>query len=604
MNVSLAVMLVAALVAGVIPASSARAQQPLTDVPAPQAALGHVPDEVIVRYRDDAEPGARKLARSVARARSFRRGPVDGSQVLRIEGPVPAAVRALESRPEVLYAEPNYLWQTLATPNDPLYAQQWALGNGGGSISAPAAWDITTGGNGPVIGVVDSGMQMDHPDLAPNVWTNPGEIAGNGIDDDGNGYVDDVRGWDWVDNDSDPTDQHGHGTHVSGIGAARGNDGYGVAGLAWGPKVMVLRALNHQGVGTTSNIAKAFSYAAANGAKIVNASLGGSKSSQTLAEAIVNSPSTLFVTAAGNGGTDGIGDDNDLIGSYPCNVAASNLLCVAASDRNDNLALFSNYGATTVHLAAPGTSILSTLRGSRHGTASGTSMATPFVAGAAALLWTYQPSAGVGQVKNAIMRGVDQVGSMQGKLISGGRLNAYRALLEMGAEPAPEPDPTPTPSPSPSESPSDPLETLPDPLDPADPLDPLPLDPEPTPSPTPTDDPDETNEPPAGDPEPVLDEPEKMTLWKQKKPRRYKAWGKVEPVLDQAEVRVVLLRKRNGRFRKVARRDVALTLSGDDTRSIYRSFFKRRRGGRCRIRAVLFNDGSRTDFVRKRTFRC
>lgn len=617
MNVSVAVALVAVLVTGMMPASGARAGSGADDVPAPHVELGHVPGEVIVRYRDGADAASRRHARSAVAAPSFRGGPVPGSEVVRVDGPVRAAVRALEASPAVLYAEPNHLWQALDTPNDPLYGQQWALGTGGGSIAAPVAWDITSGEGGPVLAVVDSGMQMDHPDLSPNRWVNAGETAGNGIDDDGNGYVDDRHGWDWVGNDPDPTDQHGHGTHVSGIAGARGDDGYGVAGLSWGPRVMVLRALDHQGVGTTANIAKAFSYAAAKGARIVNASFGGSQSSQTLSEAITNSPGTLFVTAAGNGGSDGVGDNNDLIGSYPCNVVASNLLCIAASDRNDELASFSNYGSTTVHLAAPGTSILSTTRGSSHGSASGTSMATPFVAATASLLWTHTPSASVGQVRNAILNGVDRLASMEGKLISGGRLNAYAALIEIGAtepEPDPEPEPEPEPSPSPSPSPSPTDDGLLGPL-PSDPLDPLPLEPDPSPSPSPTDDPSDTEDDPATDDpagdDPAADDPaivdpkaEKMTLRKRKRARRYKAWGNIEPVLEQGSVRVVLLRKRNGRFRKIARRDAPLSLSGDEQRSVYRASFKRRKGGRCRIKARLFTNGTATDFLRKRTFRC
>ena len=213
----------------------------------------------------------------------------------------------------------------------------------------------TRGSASTVVAVVDSGVAWDHPDLAPNIWSNPDEVAGNGVDDDGNGKVDDVRGWDFVDGDNNPWDYDDHGTHVAGTIAARGNNGVGVTGVAWQASIMPVRALDALGTGSNADIADAFTYAAANGARVVNASLGGAGRSQAMSDAITNNPNTLFVVAAGNDGT-----DNDTTPRYPCNYTAANLICVAATDNTDALASFSNYGASSVDLAAPGVDIDST----------------------------------------------------------------------------------------------------------------------------------------------------------------------------------------------------------------------------------------------------
>jgi subtilisin family serine protease len=205
------------------------------------------------------------------------------------------------------------------------------------------------------VAVVDTGVAYDHPDLAANVWSNATETT-NGVDDDGNGYVDDVRGWDWSDDDNDVEDLNGHGTHVAGTIGARANDGTGVTGVASEVSIMPLRVLDAAGSGTTSDIIEAFAYASAAGADVVNASLGGPEYSQAMSDVIAGSPETLFVVAAGNDGS-----DNQAAPSYPCNYSATNLICVAATDNSDRLASFSNYGSTAVDLGAPGVGILSTV---------------------------------------------------------------------------------------------------------------------------------------------------------------------------------------------------------------------------------------------------
>jgi subtilisin family serine protease len=288
------------------------------------------------------------------------------------------AIARYERDPLVAYAEPNGVWRSQATPNDPGLSKLWGLHNTGqivrgvagtadADIDATEAWDVTTGSPDVVVAVVDSGIQYGHPDLAPNVWTNPGESGGgnetDGVDDDGNGYVDDWRGWDWTtgdelvpgSGDNDPLDDNGHGTHVAGIIGARGNDGYGVAGVSWDVELMALRVLDRDGVGEFWGAAKAFAYAGQKGAHIVNASLGGDGAPQIVSDAIAGAANTLFVVAAGNDAS-----NNDATPQFPCNYTHSNIVCVASSTNKDGLSSFSNWGATSVDLAAPGSSVLST----------------------------------------------------------------------------------------------------------------------------------------------------------------------------------------------------------------------------------------------------
>jgi subtilisin family serine protease len=288
------------------------------------------------------------------------------------------AIARYERDPLVAYAEPNGVWRSQATPNDPHLSKLWGLHNTGqavrgvvgtadADIDATEAWDFTTGSSNVVVAVVDSGIQYGHPDLAPNIWANPGESGSgketNGIDDDGNGYVDDWRGWDWTSGselvpgsgDNDPLDLNGHGTHVAGTIGARGNDAYGVAGVSWDVKLMPLRVLDRDGVGEFWSAAKAFAYAGQKGAHVVNASLGGDGAPQVVSDAIASAPNTLFVVAAGNDAS-----NNDATPQYPCAYTHSNIVCVAASTSHDELSSFSNWGATSVDLAAPGSNVLST----------------------------------------------------------------------------------------------------------------------------------------------------------------------------------------------------------------------------------------------------
>jgi subtilisin family serine protease len=332
-----------------------------------------VPGEVIVRYRSGVDAGARSAVRNAEGLGLQERLPIAGVELLDLPRHVSpmAATRALEHLPDVRYAQPNYLRQPTALPNDPRFNQLWGLNNTGqavngepggnvdADIDAPEAWNLTTGKTGIKVAVVDTGVAYDHPDLQGNIWSNPGETV-NGIDDDANGFVDDSTGWDFVDDDRDPDDDNSHGTHVAGTIGARGNNAQSVTGVNWQVGIMPLRVLGPSG-GSDADIAAAFQYAADEGARVVNASLGGSGATPLVADVVDDNPNVLYVVAAGNGGDDGVGDNNDAAPFYPCDIPALNLVCVAATNQFDQLTDFSNYGATNVDLAAPGFNVFSTI---------------------------------------------------------------------------------------------------------------------------------------------------------------------------------------------------------------------------------------------------
>ena len=289
-----------------------------------------VPGELMVRFRPGVGAARRAAVRADEDAQLRKSLPLSGLELLRLApgDSVRAAAAEFEDDPDVMYAEPNFYYELDAVPNDPRFSELWGLHNTGqlvngsagtadADIDAPEAWETTTGSASVTVGVVDSGVAYDHPDLAANIWTNPGEIAGNGIDDDGNRLVDDVHGWDFIDSDNSPRDVVGHGTHVAGTIAARGNNGQGVAGVNWNSSVMPVRACTVDGC-ATSAIVSAFFYAAGKGARVVNASLGGPNFSQAMRDVINVSPDTLFVVSAGN---DGLNLDAPGVDDFPCEIA-------------------------------------------------------------------------------------------------------------------------------------------------------------------------------------------------------------------------------------------------------------------------------------------
>ncbi len=328
----------------------------------------------------------------------------------------------------VVYAEPDYVVFTLATtPNDARFGQLWGLNQGNDAdIDAPEAWDLSQGSSNTLVAVIDTGLDYSHEDLSANVWRNPGD-APNGLDDDGNGFIDDTYGWDFYNNDSDPFDDHYHGTHCAGIIGAVGNNATGVVGVNWSANLMALKFMGADGSGASSDAIEAIYYATRRGVRLTSNSWGGGSYLQSMKDAIdqAGTSNILFITAAGN-----FGRNNDAQPTYPAAYNSQNLIAVAATDSKDILANFSNFGRDTVHLGAPGEGIISTVPATqgKYASLSGTSMAAPHVAGAAALLYSYLPGLTAAQVKQRILDNVDPIPTLNGISLSGGRLNLYRTL--------------------------------------------------------------------------------------------------------------------------------------------------------------------------------
>lgn len=352
------------------------------------------------------------------------------------------ALSTLSTSSAIAIAQPDYRVTINATPDDVTFGSLWGLNNSGqnggtvdADIDAPEAWNTSTGTKRTVVAVIDTGVDFNHPDLARNIWHNTDEIPGNGIDDDRNGFKDDYYGYDFANNDYNPMDDNGHGTHVAGTIGAVGDNGIGVAGVNWNTQIMALKFLDRNGSGYLSNAVRALNYAVANGAKVVNASFGGGGYDAAMATAINNARAkgVIVVAAAGNDGT-----NNDVNPVYPANYSSDNLIAVAATDRNDRIASFSNYGRVNVDLGAPGVSIYSTLPGNKYGSYSGTSMAAPHVTGAISLVWDAHPTWTYRQVLDAVLNTTDSIASLSGKAAHG-RLNVARAIAYGGTTTTPTP---------------------------------------------------------------------------------------------------------------------------------------------------------------------
>jgi subtilisin family serine protease len=345
-----------------------------------------------------------------------------------------AALVRLNADPRVKYAEPNAIYHVINTPNDPSYSLQWGWNQGNDAdIDAPEAWDSQTDGSGVVVAVIDTGVEYTHSDLAANMWVNPDEIAGNGLDDDSNGYVDDVYGADVINGDGDPMDDHYHGTHVAGTIGAVGNNGVGVTGACWTARIMAVKFLSSGGSGTEADAVLSVNYAVSEGAVVSNNSWGGFGFDQGLYDAIeaAGEECHLFCAAAGNSSIDIEGQD-----WIPGGYDLDSILCVAASDASDNRAWFSNWGPVSVDLAAPGDSIYSTFLGDSYTYLSGTSMATPHVAGVATMLYSEADGrADHLDVKQWLMDSVDPIAAWSGLTVTGGRLNFDSALAQIPAWP-------------------------------------------------------------------------------------------------------------------------------------------------------------------------
>lgn len=345
----------------------------------------------------------------------------------------------LSRLPGVEWVETDQVVSATDIPNDSRFSELWAMHNSGqtggtadADCDAPEAWDILKGG-AVLVAVVDSGVDYQHPDLAANIWTNPGEIAGNGVDDDRNGYVDDTRGWNFVADNNNPADDNSHGSHVSGTLAAVGDNGQGVVGVNRLARILPLKFLDAQGYGYTSDAVEAIYYAIDQGAKVMNHSWGGSSYSQSLADAFTAALNADIVMAVAAGNAS---QNLDTIPSYPAALPHANIITVAATTHNDALAYFSNYGALSVDLGAPGEAILSSIPGNGYASYSGTSMAAPHVAGAASLLLAANANLSSSQVKDLLLGAANPVAALAGKSVSGGRLNLQAALAAAATQPA------------------------------------------------------------------------------------------------------------------------------------------------------------------------
>jgi len=410
-----------------------------------------VPNEILVKFKEGIDASKKalvfeklggKLKEKILTKMMEKSGDKGGVDLVSISGTVANAILAARNYTEIEYAEPNYIYQHFATLNDTYFTNGSLWGMYGPSSSpanqygsqAAAAWDAgKTGSNTVYVGIIDEGYMYTHEDLAANAGTNPGEVAGNGVDDDGNGYVDDIYGWDFDGNNNSVFDGTGddHGTHVAGTIGGVGGNGKGVAGICWNVKLLDAKFLGNRG-GTTANAIKAVDYFTAlknAGVNIVatNNSWGGGGFSQALLDAILraNTAGVLFIAAAGNSGT-----NNDVTTSYPSNYTSANVIAVASITNTGALSSFSQYGATTVDLGAPGSGIWSTVPKSSKGKVisgyasyNGTSMATPHVTGAAALYAASHAGASASTIKNAILSNAIPTASLNGKSVTGGRLN-------------------------------------------------------------------------------------------------------------------------------------------------------------------------------------
>jgi thermitase len=386
----------------------------------------HVPDELIVKYRSGSEGRRGELHRRHD-SRQLRK--LSGHSLERIKvnpgKSLDEAIREFGNDPDVEYAEPNYRVRAFSVPSDPSFSRLWGMNK----INAPAAWDSSTGSADVMIAVIDSGIDYNHADLVGNLWVNQAERNGTpGVDDDGNGVVDDIHGYNAITGGGVPFDDSGHGTHVAGTIGAVGNNSIGVAGVNWNVRIMTCKFIDSSGSGSVADAIECLNYVAEmkrRGANIVatNNSWGGSGYSRALRDAIKGQQDILFIAAAGNDAT-----DKDTKASYPANYEAANIISVAATTSSDGLASFSQFGRRSVHVGAPGASIYSTYPGGGYASMSGTSMATPHVAGLAALIKAARPAADWRAIRNLILSGGDPLAVLSSKTVTGNRINAFSSI--------------------------------------------------------------------------------------------------------------------------------------------------------------------------------
>lgn len=393
-----------------------------------------LPNRVLVRFDNRASQADKASARAAAKGlliRSYKIVP--GLELIDSPLGTAKAMEILKRNPHVISVEADHVAHIRNTPNDPLFGNLWGMNQASDiDVNAPEAWDIFTGDANFLIADFDTGINYYHPDLIDNVWTNPGEIAGNGIDDEGNGYIDDVHGYDFVNGDGDPADDHSHGSHTAGTIGARGNNAAGVTGVNWACKIVSIKTFDQFGSGSDADIIAGMEYLAQTGAKVSNHSWGGSDFSDGSAwpalyaacQALGNQ-GHLMVCAAGNNQNN---NDNYAVNA-PAGYPLDNILAVMAVDSAGNKASFSAYGLTSVDLGAPGVSVQSTVLGTGYSFFQGTSMATPHVTGGAALLWAYHPNLTMAEIKSRIVGHTKPLASLAGLCVSGGMLDLAQIIV-------------------------------------------------------------------------------------------------------------------------------------------------------------------------------
>src|SRR5436190_119192 len=393
---------------------------------APAHAATAVPGQLLVGFEKGVSASAQQaLVEKAGGAVRDRLRHIRGA-VVRTRHHLALAVlrRRLQALPQVAYAEPDYFLNSTRAPDDPLFTNEYSLSTSPlGSVNAQPAWDSRT--SCTKVAVLDTGIQYNHPDVSANVWHNANEIKGNGKDDDKNGWVDDYYGVNLVNGRGSGVDDEGHGTHVSGIVAGRGNNNTGISGVCWSASLMAVKFMDSSGHGSTSDAIDGIDYAVHMGARIINCSFGSSKASSALQDQVdyAKSKNTLLIVAAGNNG-----QNIDSKPEYPAAFTEGNIITVAATTSSGALASFSNYGKKGVDLAAPGDNILSTYLNSSYKTLSGTSMAAPLVAGAAAMLRAKDSNLSYTDIKDALRNHTRPDGALSGKTVSGGLLNVSAAL--------------------------------------------------------------------------------------------------------------------------------------------------------------------------------
>jgi subtilisin family serine protease len=425
------------------------ATSPAGQPPRDPAACDAHPEQVLVRFKDEATPPLRAAAHLAAGAietlHEYRH--VSGLVLVRVKsGLAAAAVAIYNADPSVRYAERDALLRPTVIPNDPFYGVLWGLhntGQGGGvpdaDIDAPEAWSTWTGDSNFVVAVLDTGIALSHPDLAANIWSNPGEILDN-RDNDGNGYVDDLHGLDTINDDSNPEDDMGHGTHCAGTIGARGGNGIGVVGVNWQCRLAAIKFIGPNsfcplGGGLLSDCVQAMEYVIDEDIKVSSNSYGCTGSlPQSLYDVIAVSQSIghIFVAAAGNNAS-----NNDATPFWPSSFNLSNVISVAATDSSDQLASFSNHGSSTVDLGAPGVGVLSTWLAGGYAYSNGTSMACPHVAGVVALVWSRAPQLSWQEVRDVVLDTARPIPALAGKTVTGGVVNAKDALAAACVPPSP-----------------------------------------------------------------------------------------------------------------------------------------------------------------------